>query len=420
MKWTTEAKVGAFTIIGIVLFVVGILFVGKVDVFGKPQMTITGDFEQVNGLKNGNQVKFSGVAIGTVSDIEITPKGVVVSMKVDDNTKIPSDSRFTLGSDGFLGDKFIQISPGSSKVYLHDGDAVKGEGADAMDKAMHSAQKLMAGTEQMLQSINNIIGDPQTQSALKYSLQSTAAMADNAVAITQNMADVTAQLNAAAQQFNADGNAGEDMRAILTNIKQTTERVDNMARTMEGTVTDPKAQDNLKETLHNTAQISARVNKLMGGKAYHSESGNVEGEIGEDSEKKYSLKVEPSMDLLYNNNENEFRVNGRVRLFTDKGMGEIGVSNLGDGSDFDLNGGKFIASKWLVRGGIFENKLGVGIDYNPRGSFSLSAVMYDLNHRKYRLRSDIRINKDTYGVVQMTRPFGSSNGGTYFGIKQVF
>ena len=420
MKWTTEAKVGAFTIIGIVLFVVGILFVGKVDVFGKPQMTITGDFEQVNGLKNGNQVKFSGVAIGTVSDIEITPKGVVVSMKVDDNTKIPSDSRFTLGSDGFLGDKFIQISPGSSKVYLHDGDAVKGEGADAMDKAMHSAQKLMAGTEQMLQSINNIIGDPQTQSALKYSLQSTATMADNAVAITQNMADVTAQLNAAAQQFNADGNAGEDMRAILTNIKQTTERVDNMARTMEGTVTDPKAQDNLKETLHNTAQISARVNKLMGGKAYHSESGNVEGEIGEDSEKKSSLKVEPSMDLLYNTNENEFRVNGRVRLFTDNGMGEIGVSNLGDGSDFDLNGGKFIASKWLVRGGIFESKLGVGIDYNPRGSFSLSAVMYDLNHRKYRLRSDIRINKDTYGVVQMTRPFGSSNGGTYFGIKQVF
>lgn len=420
MKWTTEAKVGAFTIMGIVLFIVGILFVGKVDVFGKPQMTITGDFEQVNGLKNGNQVKFSGVAIGTVSDIEITPTGIVVSMKVDDNTKIPSDSRFTLGSDGFLGDKFIQISPGSSKVYLHDGDAVKGEGADAMDKAMHSAQKLMAGTEQMLQSINNIIGDPQTQSALKYSLQSTATMADNAVAITQNMADVTAQLNAAAQQFNADGNAGEDMRAILTNIKQTTERVDNMARTMEGTVTDPKAQDNLKETLHNTAQISARVNKLMGGKAYHSGLGSVEGEIGEDSEKKSSLKVEPSMDLLYNTNENELRVNGRVRLFTDKGMGEIGVSNLGDGSDFDLNGGKFIASKWLVRGGIFESKLGVGIDYNPRGSFSLSAVMYDLNHRKYRLRSDIRINKDTYGVVQMTRPFGSSNGGTYFGIKQVF
>lgn len=108
-------KVGAFTIIGIVLFIAGILFVGRIDIWAKPQMTITGDFTQVNGLKNGNQVKFSGVAIGTVSDIEITPRGVVVKMKLDEKTQIPSDSIFSLGSDGFLGDKFIQISPGQSK-----------------------------------------------------------------------------------------------------------------------------------------------------------------------------------------------------------------------------------------------------------------------------------------------------------------
>ncbi len=137
MKWTTEAKVGAFTIVGVVLFVLGIIFVGRIDVFAKPQMTITGDFAQVNGLKNGNQVKFSGVAIGTVSDIEITPSGVVVKMKIDDKTQIPSDSTFTLGSEGFLGDKCIQISPGKSTVYLRDGDSVKGEGVDAMDKAIN-------------------------------------------------------------------------------------------------------------------------------------------------------------------------------------------------------------------------------------------------------------------------------------------
>lgn len=419
MKWTTEAKVGAFTIIGIALFIAGILFVGRIDIWAKPQMTITGDFAQVNGLKNGNQVKYSGVAIGNVSDIEITPHGVAVKMKLDEKTQIPSDSTFTLGSDGFLGDKFIQISPGQSKVFLQDGDSVKGEGADAMDKAMQSAQKLMDGTEKMLQSINNIIGDPATQNALKYSLQSTAVMADNAVAITQNMADVTAQLNQATQQFNADGNAGNDMRAILTNLKQTTDRVDNMARSMEATVTDSKAQENIKETLHNTAQISARINKLMGGKAYQTDaSGNVVD--GNNVEKKSSTKVEPSVDLLYNTTDDEFLINGRVRAYNDKGMAELGLSNVGDGTKFDLNAGRFISSKWLVRGGIFESELGLGVDYNLGGPVSLSAAVYDLNNRKYRIRSDIRLHKDTYGVIQMTRPFGSMNGGTYFGIKQVF
>jgi len=376
MKWTTEAKVGAFTIIGIALFIAGILFVGRIDIWAKPQMTITGDFAQVNGLKNGNQVKYSGVAIGNVSDIEITPHGVVVKMKVDEKTQIPSDSIFTLGSDGFLGDKFIQISPGHSTVYLQDGDSVKGEGADAMEKAMQSAQKLMDGTEKMLQSINNIIGDPATQNALKHSLQSTATMADNAVAITQNMADVTAQLNQAAQQFNADGNAGNDMRAILTNLKQTTDRVDNMARSMESTVTDPKAQENIKETLHNTAQISARINKLMGGKAYQTDTNGNIVEVGT-TEKKSSPKVEPSVDLLYNTTDNEFRINGRLRAFNDKGMAEIGLSNIGDDTKFDLNAGKFVSPKWLVRGGIFESELGVGVDYNLRGPVSLSAAMYD-------------------------------------------
>lgn len=419
MKWTTEAKVGAFTIIGIALFIAGILFVGRIDIWAKPQMTITGDFAQVNGLKNGNQVKYSGVAIGNVSDIEITPHGVVVKMKLDEKTQIPSDSIFTLGSDGFLGDKFIQISPGHSTVYLQDGDSVKGEGADAMDKAMQSAQKLMDGTEKMLQSINNIIGDPTTQNALKHSLQSTATMADNAVAITQNMADVTEQLNQAAQQFNADGNAGNDMRAILTNLKQTTDRVDNMARSMESTVTDPKAQENIKETLHNTAQISARINKLMGGKPYQTDvNGNVVDE--NNVEKKSSTKIEPSVDLLYNTTDDEFRINGRVRAFNDKGMAELGLSNIGDGTKFDLNAGRFVSSKWLVRGGIFESELGLGVDYNLGSPISLSAAIYDLNNRKYRIRSDIRLHKDTYGVIQMTRPFSSTNGGTYFGIKQVF
>ncbi|MBS7143107.1 MAG: MCE family protein, partial [Veillonella sp.] len=118
------------------------------------------------------------------------------------------------------------------------------------------------------------------------------------------------------------------------------------------------------------------------------------------TEKKSSPKVEPSVDLLYNTTDNEFRINGHVRAYNDKGMAELGLSNIGDGTKFDLNAGRFISSKWLVRGGIFESELGLGVDYNLRGP--------------------IRLHKDTYGVIQMTRPFGSTNGGTYFGIKQVF
>ena len=57
---------------------------------------------------------------------------------------------------------------------------------------------------------------------------------------------------------------------------------------MESTVTDPKAQANIQETLHNTAQISARINKLMGGKAYRTDANGNVVEVGT-TEKKVLL-----------------------------------------------------------------------------------------------------------------------------------
>lgn len=426
MKWTTEAKVGAFTLVGIVAFIAAVLFVGNIDLFPKAQMAITGQFTSVNGLKTGNQVKYSGVQVGKVTDIAVdNPHSVRVSMELDEDSKIPKDSTFSISSDGLLGDKYILITPGSSNEYLQSGAYINGKGSE-MDRAFDSAQKLMEGTEKLLESMNNIIGDAQTQAALRHTLQSTSTMADNTVAITGNLAAMTAQMNATAQQFNADGNAGNDMRAILTNMKNTTEKVDAMARAMEGTVTDPQASENIKETLHNTAQISARVNKILGGNPYPKSSKGAStvsdgaSDSNEDVNKGKQLSTEMSADLLYNNHQDEYRANARLRLFTNKNLFELGFSNIGDGTDFDLNAGKYLTNKWSVRGGLFESELGLGLDYGLGGPFSLSAAMYDLNHQRYRIRSEFRLRGDTYGVVQMTRPFSSDNGGTYFGIKQVF
>jgi virulence factor mce family protein len=426
MKWTTEAKVGAFTLVGIIAFIAAVLFVGNVNLFPKAQMAITGQFASVNGLKVGNAVKYSGVQVGKIKDIAVdNPHSVRVSMDLDQDAKIPKDSTFSLSSDGFLGDKFILITPGTSNEYLKSGDYVNGKGGE-MDQAFDSAKKLMEGTEKLLESMNNIIGDPKTQDALRHTLQSTSTMADNTVAITGNLAAMTAQMNATAQQFNADGNAGNDMRAILINMKETTERVDSMARSMETTVTDPQAAQNIKETLHNTAQISSRVNKILGGKPYPKSSteavntGVEASDSNEDVNKSKQLATEMSGELLYNSHQNEYRANAHLRLFTNKNLMELGFSNIGDGSDFDLNAGRYLTDKWSVRGGFFESKLGLGLDYGLGGPFSLSAAVFDLNRQRYRIRSEFRLKGDTYGVLQTTRPFSSDNGGTYLGIKQVF
>ena len=209
MKFNTEAKVGLFTVIGLCLFAACIIFLGRLDLFEPPRMHITGDFQSVTGLKTGNQVKYSGVAVGRVSAMEVTSKGVTLTMEIKKDTEIPVDSEFVLANDGILGDKFIQITPGHSQVFLKDGDIVHGDGQSDIDKTMRQATVLMEEANKTLGSINNIIGDAQTQTSLRNALRSTEIIANN-----------TAELTARFNQMAADnqGNINEITAVSYTHL----------------------------------------------------------------------------------------------------------------------------------------------------------------------------------------------------------
>lgn len=435
MNWTTEAKVGLFTVIGALLFAASVIFVGRIDLFTPPQMHVTGDFESVTGLKTGNMVKFSGVKVGAIKDMEVSPKGVIVYMDIDEKTQIPVDSEFTMANDGILGDKFISITPGKSTTYIKNGDHIKGEGKSDIDKTMKQATVLMESANKTLNSINGIIGDKNTQRALKATLETTeviakntadltaqmsglmAGNADNINAITENMLVVsrnieslTNQMDQSMKQFNADGQAGTEMRQIMNNLKTTTDSISKMAGAMETVVTDPKSAEDIKETLHNTAQISSKINRLTGGS---SRSGGEDG-------KKSSLNVEGGVDVLYESQHKKPVANASVRIQSNASLYELGLTNLGDGTNLEMIYGKRVAPDLYLRGGLFDGDLGLGVDYGLGRPFSLSAAFMDPKERRYRLRTEVKLQKDTYLVGQIIRPYRATHGGDYLGLRKAF
>ena len=76
--------VGLFVFIGIAFLVVGVLMIGDLHETFKKKIQITALFEDVNGLQKGNNVWFSGVKIGTVSDLRFYAKSqVAVNLKIE-------------------------------------------------------------------------------------------------------------------------------------------------------------------------------------------------------------------------------------------------------------------------------------------------------------------------------------------------
>ena len=152
-------KLGIFVIIGIVLFIVTIYFVGiNRNLFGS-NFSLKSEFKNVGGLKEGSNVRLSGITIGTVSKINfISDSLVLVKMllKKDVQQYIKTDAIASIGSDGLVGDKILIISPGtSSKKTVKNNDLIQSFVTIEIEDIMRSVQKSANNAEIITKQLIN-------------------------------------------------------------------------------------------------------------------------------------------------------------------------------------------------------------------------------------------------------------------------
>jgi phospholipid/cholesterol/gamma-HCH transport system substrate-binding protein len=140
-------KLGIFVLLGLVAFTSAIFFIGKQkNLFGST-FRLNSHFKNVSGLEIGNNVLFSGINVGTVSEIQlVTDTSVVVRLiiKKDVQQFIKSDAVASIGSDGLMGDKVLTISPGiNSKNIVKDNENIRSIQAIEMDDIMRSIKVSM-------------------------------------------------------------------------------------------------------------------------------------------------------------------------------------------------------------------------------------------------------------------------------------
>jgi phospholipid/cholesterol/gamma-HCH transport system substrate-binding protein len=122
-KNTLEMAVGLFMMAGLAAFGYLALQLGEVSLFSSStKYIITAEFDNVAGVKKGAAVQIAGVVVGDVSGVELNEDDVaVLSLRLDKRVKIPADSIASVKSQGIIGDKYIQLSPGADEEILAEG-----------------------------------------------------------------------------------------------------------------------------------------------------------------------------------------------------------------------------------------------------------------------------------------------------------
>lgn len=140
-----------FVILGLTLFVVTIYFIGKNKNLFASTFHLKSQFKNVSGLKIGNNVRFSGINIGTVKNIEfVSDSSVVVDLIIKEEVQkyIKIDAVSSIGSDGLMGDKVLTISPGTaSNKIVSDNTMIKSVKAVEIEDLMIGLQKSVDNAE---------------------------------------------------------------------------------------------------------------------------------------------------------------------------------------------------------------------------------------------------------------------------------
>ena len=194
-----KIRLGLFVIGGLVLFVLAIFIIGKQKNLFNPVFKLTTTFYNIGGLQVGNNVRFSGINVGTVDNIAIINDSTVkidMLIRKDVWKFIKSDCRVAIGSEGLIGDKLINISQGS-----------------------FAASRAKEG--QQLES-----NEPIETDAIMASLQVTAA---NAEIITQQLAEIMIKINkgnGTLGRLIQDETIAENLNQTIVNLKKSSKGLD--------------------------------------------------------------------------------------------------------------------------------------------------------------------------------------------------
>lgn len=111
-----QLKVGAVVVLAAVVFLMALIFVGGVRVFRRSRVNYTTYFKFAGGLEPGSVVRFGGLKVGSVKEAQIDPMDstrIRVVLQVDSRTPVRTDSRARISTLGFLGENYVEISPGT-------------------------------------------------------------------------------------------------------------------------------------------------------------------------------------------------------------------------------------------------------------------------------------------------------------------
>ncbi len=248
-------RVGLFIFISFLLLVGAILILGRKRNMFQQSIKIATVFSNVQGLRVGNNVRFTGIEVGAVSNIKIlTDTSALVVLSIDKGAVpfIKKDSRTIIGSEGLMGSKIVMLLPGTpGSPAVEDGDEITSERSIEFDDII---KEIQISGEKISEVANNLI-----------EITGKINRGDGIFGKLFTDSELTQEID----------QTGKNIESLSRNLKEVTEKINAGEGLIGHILMDTTFAQKLDETSINVAIISSNIEKLS------SRIKNGEGSLGQ-------------------------------------------------------------------------------------------------------------------------------------------
>ena len=209
-NWSNEVKVGLF-IIGVLSVLFYLTFnVGGKRMFGtKSQQTFFIHFSAITGVTEKSEVRMAGVKIGEVKKIVLDNYRAKVIVDLTETCNIPIDSIAKVQGKGLLGEKFVEIVPGTSTTYVPNGGELMQSVSPAnLDDIVAKLSGALDDIKSVTESLKDSLGSSEGKQGLK--------------SIITNLSSLSADLQSVV------GGNKERLNSIILNVDKAANLIQSM------------------------------------------------------------------------------------------------------------------------------------------------------------------------------------------------
>ena len=273
-------RLGLFVLAGTAVLVVGLYLLGsKRDLFRRT-IQVEAVFQQVGGLRPGNNVHYMGINVGTVERIEIlndTAVRVLLSIREADSEHIRADAVATVGTDGLMGNRLVNLSPGDgSGAPIREGVRLPSSvplDTDLMLRTLDRTNanlavitdevRVLAGKLNQPGNAVDLLTDTVLAADLSAALVELRAAAENARTATAGIDALMGDVRSGKGALVSDPTSEQQVRTLLSNLQHVSDSLQALTNGLGSFARDLNSTSGLAHSLLTDTALAGDVRRTI-------------------------------------------------------------------------------------------------------------------------------------------------------------